>query len=314
MNYKAIYKSVLALSVFAACVLGVFMAVSLADCSGDSGLDIYNSKSVEYFGLVSYSFAAFCVLFFAASTTLGRRVSKKLSFDGLLSQGAYIGMGVFLTGVFAFYLFREVWQNISGIVYDAYVISAPNTDPNSLSQTEISWLFLAFMVLLAASAAFFFFAAFNSKKHEEPFALASMIPSAAIVIKIIYDFLLQSNHGYGSLYNFHLLGLCFVLLFSVNESRFYFKRGIPFLYIFFGITGATASVIFSISTFTLLALGRAGSNWHPAFCVADIAIAVYIYIRLFTLNVREFAKHDNDSEVKVFDNATSADANADAEG
>ena len=202
------------------------MAVSLTSTADDNELNVYNSDSVEYFELVSYIFIICCAVYAISAFVLGRRVAKSISFDGKLSRGACAGLGVALLALAVFNLVREFTEkgNGSHSTNNMYVLFE-TADGNA---SKPSYLFIAFTLMLIGSAAFFLYSAFTKSKLEgNTYAIASAVPSVALVVKIIYDFLLQSTNGYGSLYNYHLLGLSFVMLFAINETRFHFKKGVP---------------------------------------------------------------------------------------
>lgn len=303
MNFKTVYKAILLFSIVAAVIAGIFMTVSLLHSSDTQGIKIYSSDNVEYYKLVSWIFGICTVGYIVAISALGKRVDKRVDFSAKNSKLAYGIMAISTAALTLFCLGREF---LTGESYDhgnMYVIFSKEqllSISNSPEETKVSYLYLLFLAALIGAFAFFVYA-FATKcpsgEADEKFGMFSMLPSLALVVKIIYDFLLQSGNGYGALYNFHLLGMGFALLFSVYESRFYFKKAAPALYIFFGLLAGMASFIFSIPALVLFFAGKAGANWHPAFCIADIFIIAYIYIRLFSLKVHQFERQKKETEI-----------------
>lgn len=296
MNYKTVYKTILIFSLFVAIVAGTFMTVSFLHCSDTGSLNVYSPDSVEWYVPVTWLFAVCVAVYVIAAVLFSKRIDKLVDFSSPHSKTAYSMMGLVLVALFVFCLGREFLTDESYDHGNMYVLFKETVIFNT-STTEVSYLYLAFLIAVIASAAFFFYAAFGKSVDydgkntgSERFAAMSMLPSLALALKIIYDFLLQSGYGYGALYNYHLIGMGFALLFSVYETRFYFKKALPALYLFFGLTAATSSLIFSVSALALFFAGKAGANWHPAFCIVDVIIVVYIYIRLFSLKVHHYER------------------------
>ena len=303
MNYKTLYKSLLLFSIVAALIAGVFMTVSLLHTSDTDGLKIFSSDNVEYYQLVTWIFVVCAVGYIAAIVFLGKRIDKRMEFAGKSSGIAYALMAAATFGVFGFSIAREAFADGSYDLDNMYVVYTKETLVGSVQTTQVSYLYLLFLASLIGAFVFFVYAFFKkSTAGGDSFGAFSMLPSVALAVKIVYDFLLQSGNGYGALYNFHLFGLGFALLFSVYESRFHFKKASPALYVFFGLVCSMASLIFSIPALVLFLKGKAGANWHPAFCVVDIFIVVYIYIRLFSLKVHQFERQKKEADITyVFD-------------
>ncbi len=316
MYYKTIYRAVLLFSIIAAVIAGVFMTVSLSHNSDIDGLNVYSSANVEYYGLVAWLFGICAVGYVVALVFIGKRFDKKTDFGTNGSRLAYGIMGCVSAALALFCIGREFF--VGGGYYhgNMYVIFSEVREGNLVTK-EVSWLYLAFLITLVCSAVFFFYAAFSDKKGNrmalrgDGFAALSTLPSVALALKTIYDFLLQSGNGYGALYNYHLLSIGFILLFSVNETRFHLKKASPSVYVFFGLVSGITTIIFSIPALALFLTGKAGANWHPAFCAVDMVIVVYIYYRLFTLKVHEVERKKKTAE---YANAFGDEAIADDEG
>ncbi len=302
MNYKTVYKAILLFSIVAAIIAGIFMTVSFFHVSDNNGLNVYSSDNVEFYGLVSWIFVLCAVSYVVTLAVLRKRIDKRTDFVCNRSRFAYGLMAFVSAGLLGFCLGREFFTADTYDCGNMYVIFQKEHLANTQVE-EVSYLYLLFLIALVGACAFFAYAVLRQRNGvdavNEKFGAFSMLPSVAIAVKIIYDFLLQSGHGYGALYNFHLLGLGFTLLFSVYESRFYFKKAAPALYVFFGLVAAAASLIFSIPALILFFAGKAGANWHPAFCLADIVIVAYIYIRLFALEVHQFERQKKETQFSV---------------
>ncbi len=299
MNFKIVYKALLLFSIIAAVIAGVFMTVSLLHLSGDDGLNVFHADNTQYYKLVTWIFGVCVVIYFAAITVLSKRIDKRMDFSGTPSRIAYGAMSFATLGLFGFCIGREAFADGSYDLGDMYVVYIKEAFAN-VQTTKVSYLYLLFLAVLFCSFAFFTYAFFTNHSEEQTndiFASLSMLPSVALAVKIIYDFLLQSGHGYGTLYNFHLFGLGFALLFSIYETRFHFKKAYPALYVFFGLVSALSTLVFSIPALALFFTGKAGANWHPAFCAVDIVIVVYIYIRLFSLKVHLFERQKKEQDI-----------------
>lgn len=298
MNNKTCFKAVLLLSIIASLVAGAFLSIGLLSNSDDSGLNAYKSDNIGYFNLVCWVFVACCVVYALCCFTVGKRIPKTVDFSGRLSKIAYGILGVSCVGLAVFNFVREFTMvkptaNFGAAPKNYYVL----LEYDGAGKTSVSFLFLAFTAALITTAVYFLYMAFSKKTVGGNGALLSLLPALAIVLKTVYDFLLQSGGGYGGLYNYHLLALGFVLLFAVGEARFHLGKGIPQMYAFYGLVGASASIVFSIPVIVVYLNGSAGAEWHPVYCIIDLAIAVYIYIRLFSLNVREFVKRKKKSVI-----------------
>ncbi|MBE6677333.1 MAG: hypothetical protein E7597_00860 [Ruminococcaceae bacterium] len=299
MNFKVVYKALLLFSIIAALIAGVFMTVSLLHLSGDDGLNVFHADNGEYYKLVTWIFGVCMVMYVAAIAVLSKRIDKRLDFSGVPSRIAYGAMSFATLGLFGFCIGREAFADGSYDLGNMYVVYTKEAFAN-VQTTKVSYLYLLFLAVLVGSFAFFtyaFFAKVGEEGTNDNFAAFSMLPSIALAVKIIYDFLLQSGHGYGALYNFHLFGLGFALMFSVYETRFRFKKAAPAPYVFFGLISALSTLIFSIPALVLFFTGKAGANWHPAFCAVDIVIVVYIYIRLFSLKVHLFERQKKEQDI-----------------
>jgi len=317
MNYKTFYKAVLLFSLFAAVTAGIFMTVSIFHCADESGINMYSSDNVEYYGPVNLILIICAAGYIAATAVFRKRLGKKVDFSATPSRIVYSIMGFLLAALFVFCLCREFF---AGEGYDhgnMYVLFTKEI-AGGVESSKVSVLYLVFLLLLAGSFVFYLYGA-NKKNLDadgsvsgsETFAVMSMLPSAAMAIKIIYDFLLQSGNGYGTLYNYHLIGMGFTLLFTVYESRFYFKKAMPSLYFLFGLVAASASLVFSIPALVLFFAGKAGANWHPVFCAADIFIVICIYVRLFSLNVHQYERQKKQKCIEDGDNAPANIVNVD---
>lgn len=306
MNYKTIYRAVLLFSLIAAVISAAFMGLSLLKNADSDGLDVFSSESVEYFDFISWLFIICAAAYLIAIFVFGKRIRKAVDFGSKPSRIAYGGMGITLTFVALYSFYREYSAKYGSgkPTKNIYVLFESVDDV-----TKLSPLYLAFTVALWGSVLFFCFAAIQKGKAEgDAFAALSMLPSIALAIKIVYDFLLQNNDSYGAFYNYHLLGLGFALLYSVNETRFYFKKAAPALYVFFGLLAAFCNTVFGLPALVISLSGNVGTNWHPAFCLADIVIAAYIYIRLFCLDFKKTADSANGGEIiPMFDENSAAE-------
>ncbi|MBR6593952.1 MAG: hypothetical protein IKK83_02035 [Clostridia bacterium] len=290
MNYKSFYRAILLFSLIASVVGGVFMALSIIQSSDVSGVNMFSSSNIRFFDLVFWIFLCCAVACTVASLMLRGKVAKRLGADEGINRIVYNVMGVVLAITAVFGVLREFTAESNGYDHgNMYVMFEKEID----GSISFSLLYFLFTIFLFATSFFCFYAGSAKCKREGGvFAGLSLIPVFAIIFKLIYDFLLQSGNSYGSLYNYHLIGLSFALLFFINEARFAMKISIPNIYVLFGLICASSTLIFSIPALLLFLVGKAGANWHPVFCVVDIVMVAYIYYRLFTLGVTSYVEQE----------------------
>ncbi len=292
MKHKTIYLSVLAFSLLASLIFGIFMTFSIAQSTNLTITDInaYSADKVKYFSLISALFMACLIIVVLFTFVYKNKFTKSLKFVSNTYKYTSILGGFIASGVSLFAIIRE------------FVAPPINTVSSSVKSAEIFYrifkhspkgitlnlAYIAMVLVIALTAGYFFFSAFTKReKMGNLFAGLSMLPSVALAAKLIFDFLMQNSNGYGHLYNYHLLSLGFFLLFSINESRFYLRKAAPALYVFFGISGAISAAIFAIPVLFLSLTGVVkATGTNIAFCLADVAMAVYIYLRLFNLDIK----------------------------
>lgn len=292
MKHKTIYLTVLAFSILASLIFGIFMTFSIAQSADATIADInaYSSDKVKYFNLISALFLACLIIVVIFTFVYKNKLTKNFKFQEKPYKFTSILGGCTSAGIALFCVIHEFTANpISSIAVDAktaevfYRMLKPTHEG-----TAVNLPYVAMVLVVALSAGYFFYSVFTKKeKNSDLFAGLSMLPSVALAAKLVFDFLMQNSNGYGQLYNYHLLSLGFILLFSVNESRFYLRKAAPALYVFFGVSGAISAAIFAIPVLFLSLTGVVqATGTNIAFCLADIAMVVYIYARLFSLDVK----------------------------
>jgi len=159
-----------------------------------------------------------------------------------------------------------------------------------------NFAYMGLVLIFALTAVYFFYCAFKSNKQNITLAALSLFPVIAFAAKLIFDFLMQNSNGFGKLYNFHLLSLGFILLFFVNETRFYIKKSAPALYVFFGLSAGVATAIYSLPIIILSITKVINvSSTNLMFSITDIVFVAYVYIRLFNLTKKP--KHSADTYI-----------------
>ena len=292
MNHKTIYRAVLTFTLLASLVFGVFMTLSIAQSADGTINDInaYSADKVKFFNLISWLYSVCLIGFLFFTFVYKSKFAKSLKFSSKIYKkicilGGCTALGVVLYSVVAeFVILPNVYYpddfNSVEAFYRLIRRSEVSSSPN------YSYILL---ILITAAAAFYFFScAFsNQNKASIRFTYLSLLPTMGLAAKLIFDFLMQNSNGYGQLYNYHLLSLGFFLLFFMNESRVYMRRAAPALYVFFGLAGVLSAAVFAIPVLFLSITGIANASAaNIVFCIADIAIISYVYLRLYNLDIK----------------------------
>lgn len=292
MNHKTIYRAVLAFTLLASLVFGVFMTLSIAQSANGKINDInaYSADKVKFFNLISGLYYACLIGFLFFTFIYKTRFSKSLKFAAKQYKntcilGGCTAAGVVLYSIMAeFTVLRNTYYSDDFNSVDAFYRLIKRSQFSS--SPNYSYILL---ILATACAAFYFLYCVFSKKNKPStrFAALSLFPALTLAAKLIFDFLMQNSNGYGQLYNYHLLSLGFFLLFFINESRVYMRRAAPALYVFFGLAGALSAAIFALPVLLLTTFKVVhASAANLMFCIADVAIISYIYLRLYNLEVK----------------------------
>ena len=292
MSHKLIYRAVLVFSLLAAFVFGAFMTASIALSADGTIADIntYSADKVKFFNLISWLYIACLVGFLGFTFVNKNRFTKSLRFSTKNYKYVSIIGGATTSGVVLYNLFNTLF--LPATVYSSETPKSVDASYKLIIRTvtgvHVNWSYLLLMIATALSAFYFFYCVFSTRnKNSNLFAGLSMLPSVALAAKLIFDFLMQNSNGYGQLYNYHLLSIGLFLLFSVNESRFYMRKAAPALYVFFGLSGIISSFVFALPVLILSFTGVVTSNGPSiVFCLADVAISAYIFVRLFSLDVK----------------------------
>lgn len=289
MNNKSIMYSVLAFSLLIAIVCGVFLFASIsagADGSVDMTYEIDQSLS---FKVVSWMLVGCIVAFLVFTFVFKKKFLKRAKFQSASYRSGSAFAAVLSLCLCAYGVATQVFSLVTG--NSKNVLLQP-----PLYFEGIYWPNLLFIIALAVTAVYFIMAyCGNINRESNAFTALSLSLPITIAIKLVCDFLVQNTHGYSKLYNFHLVALAFLLLFSVNESRVYLRRAAPALYVFFGVAGSMAAIMYAIPTLFLNFTGviKLDSVTNVIYCFVDILMVVYVYARLFSLGI----KGTNDSTV-----------------
>lgn len=295
MNNKSAIYSLLAFSLIVAIVCSAFLVASISGVSAGDADGSFKFDKTFLFKVVYVMFAC-CVAALAVFTFLfKKRLSKAIKLSSPQNLAADC-VGFALCLALAVYgVVCEVTAQLNEDFSKALL-----TAPSDRSGPYIPNLL--FIVALFASAVYLLLFVFNKlgKDGNLPAGL-SLFPAAAIGLKLVCDFLVQNTNGYSKLYNYHIVALCCLLLFAVNETRVFLHSFTPSLYMFFGTVGAMASVIYAVPT---LWLNRSGvvelsTTAELVYCVIDLVLAALVYVRLFSLGIKEGDVEPKVQEPKV---------------
>lgn len=282
MNNKAITYSVLAFSLLIAIVCGVFLAASVSTVENGVGA-AYEIDQTLSFKVVSWMYVGCIVALLVFTFVFKKKFVKKLKFQSAAYRVSSI-IGAVLSGCLAVYGLITQVLAMDGKNSENVLLQAP------LYSEGIYWPNLLFILALLATAVYFAFAFLGRMERvSNGFAALSLSLPLCLAIKLVCDFLVQNTHGYSKLYNFHLVALAFLLLFAVNESRVYLRKSAPALYVFFGVAGSMAALLYAIPTLALNLMGdiEQGSTTTLIYCLADILMVVYVYARMLSLGIKE---------------------------
>lgn len=291
MNNKSAMYSVLAFSLIVAMVCSALLVASISGVSAAEGDGSFEFDKTFWFKVVYVMFAC-CVAALAVFTFLFK---KKLSKTAKLSSpqnlaADSVGFAVCL----ALAVYGVVMQ-IKGNASECLLVSPER-------QEGVYIPGVLFVAALFASAVYLLLFVFNKLgKDGNLTAGLSLFPVAAIGLKLVCDFLVQNTNGYSKLYNYHIVALCCLLLFAVNETRVFFRIFTPSLYMFFGAVGAMASIIYAVPTLLLnrTAVMELDTKAEVLYCIIDLALASIVYIRLFSLGVKDADTASETQEPKV---------------
>lgn len=288
MNNKTFYYSVLVFALIASLIFGVFMTLSISQSAETTitNINAYSADKVKYFNLISIVFAICLIVFLLFTFFQKKKLGKSLKLSSAASKYAYIFGGVISSAVVLFSLISEIVSEpyIEGVTSSNGADGFYRFVKYTALGKDYNFAFLGLVLVFAVAAVYFFYGAFKSHKQNMVLAYLSIAPIVAFGAKLIFDFLMQNSNGFGKLYNFHLLSLGFILLFFVNETRFYIKKSAPALYVFFGLCASVATSIYSIPIIILSLAGVISvSGTNLMFAVMDIVFVAYVYVRLFNL-------------------------------
>lgn len=281
MNNKSAMYSVLAFSLVVAVVCSVFLVASI------SGTAVTADNSFKFdktflFKVVAVMFAC-CTVALAVFTFLfKKKLVKSVKLSSPRNYAVDCICFALCFALAAYGIVRQITAQLDGD-YSKTLLIAPG-DQSGLYKPN-----LFFIDALFASAVYFFLLVKKKlgKDGSVPAAL-SLFPSITLALKLVCDFLVQNTNGYSKLYNYHLVALCCLLLFAVNETRLYLHSFAPSLYIFFGAVGAMASIVYAVPTLWLNCTGvlNLSTSTEFLYCVTDLVLTACIYVRLFSVGVK----------------------------
>ncbi len=265
MKKKSVYYSLVAFSLVAALIIGTLLAATVISSSTADDIALYGYKLGTGYTVVLVMIAV-CLVAFAACTFVLKENFKK-SFNNNSPSASYAKMLVALAVI-------------------AYIIYSFVNPDNTVKAGNSVW-YTVLKVLSALSALYLLASAlFAEKIKKDVLAVASLLPVIALVAKVILDYLIQNVGIHGDLYHYHLLSLCAFVLFAVNESRFLIDKGIPSLYVFFGMTSAVFTMVYALTNLALVIKGYRTWDMNAVYCLVDLALVAYVYIRLYNVEWR----------------------------
>lgn len=290
MIKKPIYYAILSFSALIGIVASVLRLVAIKSNSGSPSIELYSVDRNLTTDFVDY-FYIFCLVFIVVAALFCRGVvcGKKATFSQLSSRISFAFLSLMSAGVAIWYIVAEFTRGNVGYENADYYFMF-NYSYGDVS--DKSFLFMAVIACLILSSAYFAFAAFDGfNKKPFLFSVASFAPVAFAALKLVQDFLLQNRlMAWGYAYNYHLLSYAFLLLFFVNETRFSAKQTNTALYVLFGLCAAVTLLVFAVPTVVLSLAWLETPDHNFVFCLLDILMAIYIFVRLFTFKLNDKVK------------------------
>ncbi len=286
MKNKSIYNAVVAFTLVVSLLIGAFLAVTVVENSTRNNVVLYSYELGSGYTATVVMLAACLVLFMAATFIFKKYFKKSFKDSGAAPSYAKLFLALSLV---AFTVYSLVFID----VYSGYSV---------FNESFGLWNILT-LVFAVGSVVYFALSVFcGAKIKSDVYGLLSIFPVLGLVIRLVLDYLVQNVNVHGDLYRFHLLALCALILFAINESRYVINKPAPSLYVFFGLAASLFSFTYALPTLALAFKGYTSFDENAVFCLVDIAFAVYIYIRLFSVEWRN--KHEgstNSGSLVAFD-------------
>ncbi len=289
MKNKSIYCAVVAFSLVMSLLIGSFLAIAVVSNSTADDVALYGYKLGSSYTAVLCMIAVCIVMFLAVTFIYKKNFKKAFNNSGAAATYSKIFIALALVAYCVYCLM--------------YQLDSPESSYSLLNKSFGMWNTVVFVCALI-SAVYFFLAVFLDKKikalekKQNLFGILSVVPVLGLAVRLVLDYLIQNVNVHGDMYRFHLLAICAMILFAINESRFIVDKAAPALYVFFGLTASMFIMTYAIPTLVLAFKGYSTFDENAVFCLVDVAVAVYIYIRLFTVNWR--AKHEGADNVGSF--------------
>ncbi len=276
MKNKSIYNAVVAFSLVISVLIGSVLAIAVISNSTENNVVLYGYKLGSGY-TATVCMIVICLILFLVSTFIFKNNFKK-TFNNKGAAVSYAKLLVVLALVFY-------------CVYSAFFLDSGTGYGYSVSDAKFGTWNIIVLAFAALSAVYMALSVFCSEKiGKNAFALMSLVPVFGLVLRLVLDYLIQNISLRGDIYRFHLLAVCAMILFAINESRYILGKPVPSIYVFFGITASLFTAVYAIPTLALSVKGYTAFDESAVFCIIDIAFVVYIYIRLFSVDWRN--KHE----------------------
>ena len=154
---------------------------------------------------------------------------------------------------------------------------------------------IALCIVMILSSAYFIYNASGKAKEKDNTALAlSMLPTVAIIIKLIITFVETTDYQTLSSYPYLISGLSVLLLYFISEGKFYAGRQDARIYVFFGLTSMALITIYALPDLVLRLFWELELNDRAIFSTLGLVISVYIFFRLFSLKKKKSPEKQTD--------------------
>lgn len=223
----------------------------------DGNYYLYENTEVTFFGIAS-------VILVAIICALGLMFGKNrvLGFENSISvQASSLALAFSLLGASCVYFGELAFA-------DKYV--------------AVGVLDILVPVFSIASAVVFFICAVKGgfKNNKNLGAILGLFPIIYSVLRLLNDFINNNASPMASSGGYNIVALIAVLLYFLNDGKSHFKKVGAGLGYLFGFMAIYFLLVYSLPDLVLHGFGCLTFDYHAAFSVVDICIAIYIATRL----------------------------------
>lgn len=224
-----------------------------------------NTLEVKAFTAVTILFV---LVFIYSAFTLGKK--KTISFCrsyGAVPAGSLI-LGFALIG--------------AGVIYVMSLLEREYIFPTVIGGCVLVFTFLSAFKFLYSGLFYH-----KECKRQELHALAALLPILFSTFRLLGDFIRSSAAPLASSGAYHIVGLVAVLLYFLCEGKSYVSETSASSCTAFGYVAIYFLFVYSLPNLVLHCFGTFVFNYYTAYSIVDLALAVYIAVKLSSAKLCE---------------------------